>query len=64
MEEKTNTKKNLKNDDHCLRVFDIAKQLLTRHSTFTHFIHKNFRLFHFSKGLWRLDVKQMIISGF
>ena len=28
-----------KNDDHCLREFDIAKQLLTRHSTFTHFIH-------------------------
>ena len=48
----------VKNHDNCLRVFDIANQLLTRHSPFAPFGQvESFRLSNFL-GLWPLKKKK------
>ena len=52
----------VKNHDNCLRVFDIANQLLTRHSPFAPFGQvESFRLSNFL-GLWPLKKKEKFVS--
>ena len=52
----------VKNHDNCLRVFDIANQLLTRHSPFAPFGQvESFRLSNFL-GFWLLKKKEKFVS--